>query len=65
MFPACLFIFICLYLYKIRIKIITSLYPLMKTAQLPDKNPTQLKGAYISRDQSFSSMRYNSCSERL
>jgi hypothetical protein len=27
----------------------------MKTDQLPDKNPTQRKGAYMAGDQSFSS----------
>jgi len=32
----------------------------MKTDQLPDQNPTKLKGAYRAGDQSFSSQRYTS-----
>ena len=37
----------------------------MKTDQLTDKNPTQLKGAFITRGQSFSSQHYTSGIEIL
>jgi hypothetical protein len=36
---------------------------MMKTDQLTDKNPTQLKGAYMTGDLSFSSQRYTPVSK--